>query len=151
QHTALFAKEPIMSLLETLQAKLTEARRAKQTLHMNVLQVLLGDASMIEARTGKKATDDEIDKMIRKLVVGNNETMELLKQKGMSSNPDYAKRTEENAFLTTLLPQMMSVDDIRASLAEVADAIKGAKNDGQATGVAMKHLRSKNLKVQGED
>jgi len=140
-----------MSLLETLQAKLTEARRARQTLQMNVLQVLLGDASMIEARTGKKAADDEIDKMIRKLVVGNNETLELLKQKSMTGIPDYAKRTEENVFLATLLPQSMSVDEIKSALAEVADAIKAAKNDGQATGVAMKHLKSKNLKAQGED
>lgn len=140
-----------MSLLETLHAKLTEARKARNTLQMNVLQVLLGDASMVEARTGKKATDEEIDKMVRKLVVGNNETMELLRQKGMASNPDYTRRTEENAFLTTLLPQSLSVAEIKAALAEVVDAIKGAKNDGQATGVAMKHLKGKNLKVQGED
>ncbi len=140
-----------MSLLETLHTKLTEARRSRQTLQMNVLQVLLGDASMIEARTGKKASDDEIEKMIRKLVVGNTETLELLKQKGMTGNPDCAKRTEENAFLATLLPQSMSVAEIKSALAEVADAIKAAKNDGQATGAAMKHLKSKNLKVQGED
>ncbi len=140
-----------MSLLETLKEKLTEARKARLTLQMNVLQVVLGDASMVEARTGKKASDEEIDKMIRKLVVGNTETLELLKEKGMTSNPDYAKRTEENAYLATLLPKSMSVDDIKAALAEVADSIKSAKNDGQATGVAMKHLKSKNLKVQGED
>lgn len=140
-----------MSLLETLHTKLTEARRSRQTLQMNVLQVLLGDASMIEARTGKKASDDEIEKMIRKLVVGNTETLELLKQKGMTGNPDCAKCTEENAFLATLLPQSMSVAEIKSALAEVADAIKAAKNDGQATGAAMKHLKSKNLKVQGED
>jgi uncharacterized protein YqeY len=140
-----------MSLLETLHTKLTEARKARNTMQMNALQVVLGDASMVEARTGKKATDDEIDKMIRKLVVGNNETMELLRQKGMTENPDYARRAEENTFLATLLPQTLSVDQIKAALAEVADAIKGAKNDGQATGTAMKHLKGKNLKVQGED
>jgi uncharacterized protein YqeY len=140
-----------MSLLETLHTKLTEARKARNKLQMDALQVILGDASMIDARTGKKATDEEIDKIIRKLVVGNTETLDLLKEKGMTSNPDYARRTEENAYLATLLPRSMSVDEIKSALAEVADTIKGAKNDGQATGVAMKHLKSKNLKVQGDD
>ena len=30
-------------------------------------------------------------------------------------------------------------------------ALKGAKNDGQATGLAMKHLKQKGLAVLGED
>jgi hypothetical protein len=29
--------------------------------------------------------------------------------------------------------------------------LKGAKNDGQATGLAMKHLRQKGLAVQGDE
>lgn len=140
-----------MSMLETLKARLTAARKAGQTLEMGTLQVILGDASTIEARSGKKATDDEIEKIVRKLVVGNTETIELLKQKGMADNPDVARRTTENLFLTSLLPKSMSVDEIKAALADVAEAIKSAKNDGQATGVAMKHIKSKNLKVQGED
>jgi hypothetical protein len=49
------------------------------------------------------------------------------------------------------LPKTLSVEEIAAQLGEVADAIKGAKNDGQATGVAMKHLKSKQLRVLGED
>ena len=52
------------------------------------------------------------------------ETIELLKQKGMGENPDVVKRTVENVFLTTLLPKTMSVEEIKAVLADVADAIK---------------------------
>jgi len=140
-----------MSMLETLRTKLTEARKAGRSLEMGTLQVILGEASTIEARSGKKASDDEIEKIVRKLVVGNTETIELLKQKGMGDNPDVPRRTAENVFLMTLLPKTMSVEEIKAVLGEVAEAIKGAKNDGQATGVAMKHVKSKNLKVQGED
>ncbi len=140
-----------MSMLETLRAKLTEARKAGHAQEMGTLQVILGDASTIEARSGKKASDEEIEKIIRKLVVGNTETIELLKQKSMGELPDVARRTAENVFLTSLLPRTMSVDEIKTALAEVVEAIKAAKNDGQATGVAMKHIKSKNLKVQGED
>jgi uncharacterized protein YqeY len=140
-----------MSILETLRSKLLEARKGGQAAHMATLQVILGDASMIEARSGKKASDEEIEKIIRKLVVGNTETIAMLKEKGMADHPDVATRTAENAFLQTLLPQTLNVADIKTQLVEVADAIKGAKNDGMATGIAMKHLKGKSLKVLGED
>jgi uncharacterized protein YqeY len=140
-----------MSLLETLRARLTECRRAGKAVEMGVLQVVLGDASMIEARTGKKASDEEVEKLIRKTMLGNQETLGILEQKSMTGSDNFAKLTTENAYLATLLPKTLSVDEIAAQLAEVADAIRGAKNDGQATGVAMKHLKGKQLKVLGED
>lgn len=140
-----------MSLLETLTEKLTECRRARQTAEMGVLQVVLGDASMIEARTGKKATDEEVEKLIRKTMLGNQETLALLEKGGQAGSANHAKLTAENALLSSLLPKTMSVDEIVAALAEVGDAVKAAKNDGQATGVAMKHLKGKNLKALGDD
>jgi len=139
-----------MSLLETLKEKLTECRRAGRHTEMAVLQVVLGDASTLEARSGKKPSDEEVEKIIRKVMVGNQETMGLMQQKGMGGDA-YAKLSAENAFLQGLLPQTLSVDEIVAELAAVADAVKGAKNDGQATGAAMKHLKGKGLRVLGED
>jgi hypothetical protein len=140
-----------MTLLETLKGKLTECRRAGKPVEMGVLQVVLGDASMIEARSGKKASDEEVEKLIRKTMLGNQETLSILEQKGMTGSDNFAKLKTESAYLAGLLPQTLSVDEIVSSLAEVADAVKGAKNDGQATGVAMKHLKSKQLKVLGDD
>jgi hypothetical protein len=140
-----------MSMLETLKDKLTECRRAGKPVEMGVLQVVLGDASMIEARTGKKASDEEIEKLIRKVMLGNQETLTILQQRSMTSSENFAKLTTENAYLSALLPKTLSIDEIVAQLADVADAVKGAKNDGQATGVAMKHLKNKQLKVLGDD
>jgi len=140
-----------MSLLETLRGKLTEARKAGKAQQMTLLQVLLGEASTAEARSGKKPTDEEMEKIIRKTAAGVTETLDILQKRGMTSSPDFAKLTAENAYLATLLPKTMSVAEIKAQLAEVADGIKGAKSDGQATGLAMKHLKGKNLKVLGED
>jgi uncharacterized protein YqeY len=140
-----------MSLLETLKAKLTECRRAGKSVEMGVLQVVLGDASTLEARSGKKASDEEVEKLIRKTMLGNQETLGILEQKGMASSENHAKLTAENALLQALLPKTMSVDEIVAALAETADAIKAARNDGQATGIAMKHLKGKQLKVLGDD
>ncbi len=139
-----------MTLLETLKAKLTECRRAGKPTEMAVLQVVLGDAGTAEARSGKKPTDDEVEKIIRKTMLGNQETMGLMEQRGTVGEA-HAKLMTENALLQSLLPATMSVDEIVAALADVADAVKAAKSDGQATGTAMKQLKAKGLKALGDD
>jgi uncharacterized protein YqeY len=140
-----------MSLLETLRGRLTASRRAGNAVEMGVLQVVLGEASTHEARTGKKPSDEEVEKLIRKTILGNQETLGILQQKGLTAGDNFAKLTAENALLQSLLPKTLSVDEIAAQLGDVADAVRAARNDGQATGLAMKHLKGKNLKVLGED
>jgi hypothetical protein len=140
-----------MSMVETLRQKLTACRKAGQAVEMGVLQVVLGEASMVEARTGKPATDADVEKVVRKTMLGNQETLALLRQKGMEGSANYAKLTAENVFLQSLFPDTLTMADIVAALDEVADQVKAAKNDGQATGVAMKHLKGRNLRVLGED
>ncbi len=140
-----------MSLLEILKEKLTECRRAGRKVEMGVLQVVLGDASTAEARSGTPPTDEAVEKLIRKTMLGNQETLTILEQKGMAGSENHAKLTTENAYLQSLLPAALSVDEILAALDDVSDAVKGAKNDGQATGVAMKHLKAMKLRVLGDD
>jgi hypothetical protein len=140
-----------MSLLETLKGKLLECRKAGKTVELTVLQVVLGDASTAQARSGRPPGDEEVEKLIRKTMLGNQETLGILEQKGQGAAPLFAKLTAENAFLGSLLPQTLSVPQIVAALAEVSEGIKGARNEGQATGVAMKHLKGLGLRVLGED
>ncbi len=140
-----------MSMLDTLKARLTEYRKKGAAVEMGALQVVLGDASTLEARSGKRPTDEEVEKLIRKTLLGNQETLAILEQKGLAAGDNHAKLKAENAVLQSLLPQTLSVDEIVGQLAEVADAVRAAKNDGQATGVAMKHLKGKGLRVLGED
>ena len=45
----------------------------------------------------------------------------------------------------------MSVDEIAQALIPVAAQIKAAGNDGQATGIAMKQLKSTGQSVNGKD
>ena len=149
-HHYCMAEETKMSLMQTIRTKLTESRKAGKPIELSVLQVVLGEATMAEARSGKTPTDEEIEKIIRKTMLGNQETMGLMEQKGLV-NETYARLKGENAFLQTLLPQTLGVADIVTALGEVAEAVKSAKNDGQATGVAMKQLKGKGLKVLGDD
>ena len=140
-----------MSMYDTLKTRLTECRKTGKAVELSVLQVVLGDASMIEARAGHKATDDEVEKIIRKTMLGNQETIVILEQKGLTGGANHTKLSAENVFLQTLLPNTLSVEAIAGHLGEVADALRAAKNDGQATGVAMKHLKPKGLRVLGDD
>ena len=69
----------------------------------------------------------------------------------MAGTENHARLAAENAYLQALMPESLSVDEITAVLDEVIDAVKGAKNDGQATGIAMKHLKGLRLRVLGDD
>jgi hypothetical protein len=53
--------------------------------------------------------------------------------------------------LNGFLPKALSLPEIVAALAPVAEAVKTATGDGQATGVAMKHLKSLGAVVNGKD
>ena len=58
---------------------------------------------------------------------------------------------EENTILAALLPKTLSPEEIATALEPVKDAILGAGNDGQATGIAMKHLKGSGAAVEGKD
>jgi uncharacterized protein YqeY len=134
-----------------LQAKIQEAVKARDDLARDLLRVILGEVSTRRARTGQEPRDDEIQAIIRKLIASNQETRRELEQRGQTAHEAYERLGRENAYLETLLPKTLDQAAIRQELEAIADSLKAAKNDGQATGLAMKHLKQKGLPVQGED
>ncbi len=134
-----------------LHAKLVEAMKAKDDLVKDLLRVVLGEVSTRKARTGKEPRDDEIHGIIRSMMTSNAETRKELEQRGQTAHVAYAKLGRENVYLETLLPKTLDRDAIRNALEPIAAELKGAKSDGQATGLAMKHLKQKGLTVLGED
>ena len=135
-----------MALLETIKKQVIDAMKAKDTIAKDVLRVAQGDIELAQTRTGKDMSDDEAQKIVRKLIKSNQETL--------AANPDDAtaeKLNKEITILEALLPRTLGVDEIVAALAAVEGDIKAAGNDGQATGVAMKHLKPQGLAVEGKD
>ncbi|MGB1124662.1 MAG: GatB/YqeY domain-containing protein [Phycisphaeraceae bacterium] len=135
-----------MALLQTIKQQVIEAMKAKDTIAKDVLRVAQGDIELAQTRTGKDLSDDEVQKIVRKLIKSNQETL--------AASPDDAtveKLNKEIAILEALLPRTLGVDEIVAALASVESDIKAAGNDGQATGVAMKHLKPQGLVVEGKD
>ena|ERR1041385_7268949 len=127
-----------------IQTRIRAAMKARKTIEREILGVALGEIQTVEARKGE-LSEDEAASIVKKLVKSNRETIE--------AGPDAARKAileEEIAILESLLPKAMGVDDVVTALAGVASAIRGASNDGQATGVAMKKLKAEGAPVDGK-
>jgi uncharacterized protein len=133
-------------LIDDIKTRLRTAMKDGKTVEKEILRVALGEIQTEEARGGKSTGDELAAQVIRKILKSNRETLEAtvdLEQRSALS--------EEIVILESLLPKNLSVDEIAHALSEVAEAIRSAKSDGQATGVAMKHLKRTSAAVDGRD
>jgi uncharacterized protein YqeY len=140
-----------MSLKDTVRKKFEEAKRSGNREEKNLLSVILGDISTAEARSGKELPEAEVEKLLRKMLESNTETLGQLKSHNRAADPQVVVLEREIAFLNSLLPQTLNAEAIAKALGPVRAEIVNAKNDGQATGLAMKHLKGLFLNVQGQD
>lgn len=132
-------------LVDDIKARTVAALKAKRDVEKEVLRVALGEIQTAAARSNKALSDEEAAAIVRKLIKSNRETLELARD-------DEERRvlTEEIQVLESLLPKTLTEDEIVAALDAARDAIRGAANDGQATGVAMKHLKAQGASVDGK-
>lgn len=133
-------------LLADIKKRMFAAMKAGNTVEKEILRVAVGEIEMAAARANTEANDAEAQGVLRKLLKSNEETL------GSATDPEQrATLEQENVVLRSLLPQALTVEQIVELLAPVADAIRGAKADGQATGVAMKHVKAQGAVVEGKD
>ena len=134
-----------MAITIELKKRLTQAMRERDDVTKDVLRVALGEMQTSEAREGRALSEDEAVAIVRKLVKSNEETL-------AHASGDAAKALEkEIVVLGALLPATLSIDAIAELLAPAAEAIRAARNDGQATGLAVKQLKSSGAVFQGND
>jgi len=131
-------------LIAQIKERMRGALKARRTLEKEILGVALGELETVEARKGS-LSDEEGFAIVRKLVKSNRETIEA------SESAEQKKTLEDEiAVLESLLPKALGPEQIEALLSPVKDAIKGAGNDGQATGIAMKTLKASGAVVDGK-
>jgi len=133
-------------LLEAIKARMFAAIKAGRAVEKEILRVAVGEITTEQAREGRKGDDAEAQAIVAKLVKSNQESL--------AASEDPAQRAvleEEIAILSGFLPKLLGTDEIVELLAPVRDAVRAAGNDGQATGVAMKHLKSSGAAVNGKD
>lgn len=131
-------------LAEEIKKQMMQALKAGRSVEKEILGVALGEIQTVEAREGS-VSDEQAQGIVRRLIKSNDETAAVAgeEQKSVLAN--------ENAILKKLLPQTLGVDAIVTALAPVSAALRAAGNDGQATGVAMKHLKAQGAVVDGKD
>jgi uncharacterized protein YqeY len=134
-------------LLDDIKAKMREAMKSGDVVAKEILRVAVGEITTDAARAGRKGDDDEASAIVKKLIKSNDETL----ASGGATEEDKAKLARENEVLSAFLPKSLDVAAILAALAGVESAIKGAGNDGQATGIAMKELKKIGAVVNGKD
>jgi len=134
-----------MAILDELKARMNEATRSKEEVAKNIYRLAYSEMQLASARSGKDVNDEEAIAILKKLVKSNEETLTVA-----TDATQKEALAREIALLSAMLPKMLGVPEIVAALAPVVDAIRAAGNDGQATGVAMKHLKSTGASVDGK-
>ncbi|HEY6080418.1 MAG TPA: GatB/YqeY domain-containing protein [Polyangiaceae bacterium] len=135
-----------MTLAEQIKARMFQAMKAGNSVEKEILRVAMGEITTDAARAGKKGDDEETQAILRKLVKSNEESL--------AASQDGAQQAQLRAeieILNAFLPKSLGVPEIVLALGPVAEAVKAASGDGQATGVAMKHLKTLGAVVNGKD
>jgi len=136
-----------VTVIDTLRKRALEAMKAKDSLATTILRLAQSEVQASKARAGRLLTDEEAFAVVRKLVKSNEETLAA----SAADAEKVATLTRENALLSELLPKGLSAEEIRALLVAVESGIRAAGNEGQATGVAMKHLKAQGVTASGSD
>ena len=134
-----------MALLDQIKARMFQAMKAGNTVEKEILRVAMGEITTDAARDGRKGDDAEAQAILKKLVKSNEESLQASQDEAQK-----AQLRAEIEVLNTFLPKSLGVDEIVAALQPVAEAVKTA-GDGPAMGVAMKHLKSLGVEVNGKD
>jgi uncharacterized protein YqeY len=129
-------------LADEIKRRMVAAMKAKQTIEKEILRVALGE---ITSR-GADATDEMVVATLKKLVKSNEESLAVV------TDPAQRQVLErEVEVLKELLPKGLSLDELVLALAPLHEAIKSAKGDGPAMGIAMKHVKTQALAADGKD
>lgn len=134
-------------LVEEIKKRVLVAMKSGDAITRDVLRLALGEIQTAEANKNAALSDEDAGGLLRKLIKSNTETLAALPAGDGRIEP--LKREIE--VLTSLLPAQMTAAEIVEALADQVDAIRAAGSDGQATGLAMKHLKSTGAAVSGAD
>jgi len=138
-------------MLQAMKAQMVLAMKAKNVTERDILRLVIGEVQSAEAKQNKSFTDEQIESVIRKQIKSNDEALTFVQ----AGDERHTKLLDENVILNKLLPATLSQEEIEAfflnSDGPEFEQIRDAKNDGQATGIAMKALKAADQKVLGDD
>ena len=133
-------------LIDEIKTRMRAALQARDEVTKTILGLAVGELQTGEARANRELTDAEAAAIVRKLIKSNEETLSLA-----GETAEAPRLRKEIEVLSAFLPKAMGPDDIAAALGPVVDAVRAAKGDGQAMGVAMKHLKASGAVALADD
>ena len=133
-------------LLDDIKARMFKAMKAGNSVEKEILRVAVGEITTEAARDGRTGSDEEAQAILKKIIKSNEESLAVA-----DDQEKKAVLEQEISVLAAFLPKSLSVDEILSALAGASDAVREAKSEGQATGVAMKHLKAAGAVVNGKD
>jgi len=140
-------------LADQIKTAMFQAMKDKDKIAKEILRLASGEIQSAESRKGRGLTEAEVEQVLRKLIKSNKETMDNATDNLIEEEAQVVKNVliQEIEVLEKFLPKTLSQEEIKEKLQSVVDDIREAKSDGQATGVAMKFLKSSGALVQGND
>ena len=133
-------------LAEEIKRRMFAAMKAKNIVEKEILRVCLGEIQTAQSRSDDAVSDAAQAAILKKLVKSNEESL------AATQDAEQAEvLRQEIEVLKSLLPESLTVPQIVELLSSVQEAIRAAKADGPATGIAMKHLRAQAVGVDGKD
>lgn len=115
-------------LKEKLKAEFKSAMRNKEVLKKGILTMIISNISTAEKEKGTELTEIEVLAIVQRELKQTKQALAEAEKAGRQDNIDYGK--EKIAIIESYLPQMMTVDEIRALLVE--NGIGSGTNMGEA-------------------
>jgi uncharacterized protein len=133
-------------LLDEIKSRMFKAMKEGRVIEKEILRVAVGEITTQAARENASGSDEEAQAIVRKLVKSNEESLAFCEDASRKAALQLEIQT-----LLALLPKSLELSEIIDHLGPVRDGILSASNAGQATGVAMKHLKAEGATVSGKD
>lgn len=124
---------------DELQAQMVAAMKAKDRTRLSIIRQVMGEVKNLEVDERRDATEEDVDRMIKRLIKQTGETLEM-SIKAANNQERTDTLTEQVKILESLLPAQLSGDELVAlieqTIAEVGATTR--KDMGRVMGALNK-------------
>lgn len=108
-----------MTLIATIKAAQLQARKDRDTIAINVLTTLVGEAEVVGKNAGnRETTDAEVVAVVKKFIKNMDETLALIKEPNA-----VADLQRERAIVAKYLPQQLTSEQLKGILESLANEL----------------------------
>jgi uncharacterized protein YqeY len=123
---ALGHSEEIMTLIEHIRADQLQARKDKDTIKVNLLTTLIGEAVSIGKNNGnRETTDAEVVALAKKFIKNLQEAITTYSRFGVNTD----NQVREVSILEAYIPKQMTTEQLKEAVAAIKVEISASPKD----------------------